>query len=322
MLKRILLLSCFLAPAAWGTPVFAQDISSPEGIALRNQILQLQAQVNALQSGQNGGQASPSAIPAPVASGGAAAPAGDSDLIAQLLSRVSNLEDQVRTLTGRIDELSNQLTEQNQQFTKQIGDINFQLQGGSGAVPGATPAPGAPAAANPFGNDNSQSNAAPPGAGPAAANGGLVSGTLGTLPADQTPPPAAAAAPSSQDTLQAGIEALGQRNYTAAADDAKAVLATDRDSPIGYDAQFLLARALAGKRDWEGAAVAYDDTFKRARFGSHSQDAQLGEARALVALGDAGAACGALNRLTKQYPNPREDLAPAIAKLRAKACAA
>jgi len=155
---------------------------------------------------------------------------------------------------------------------------------------------------------------------------GLLVGTLGALPADQTPATPAAAAtpavPSTQDTLQEGIAALSKRSYTIAENDAKSVLATDRASPIGYDAQFLLARALAGKHDWEHAAVAYDDTYTRARYGSHSQDAQVGEARALLDLGDDGAACGALNRLTRQYASPRPDLVPEINKLHAQACGA
>jgi len=316
----------FLTSLLVAAPAAAQDdLSSPDAIALRNQILQLQAEVNALQAAQNGNQdgGGASALPAPVPAGGTAAPAASTDtsLLPNLLTRISTLEDQVRTLTGQVQDLTNQLQQQNQSFTKQIGDINFQLQGGTGTAPGTTAPPDGTTPAAP---------AAPPpsGSGPtslAPDQSGLPVGTLGTLPADQlpaTPAAAAPAAPSSEDTLQAGLAALSKRSYTAAENDAKAVLASDRASPIGYDAQFLLARALAGKRDWEHAAVAYDDTYTRARYGSHSQDAQLGEARALLALGDNGAACGALNRLTRQYASPRADLVPEITKLHTRACGA
>jgi len=336
-LKIALLVASLLA----SMPALAQDdLTTPDAIALRNQILQLQAEVNALQA-QSGGQNGGSALAAPVAPGAAATPAAtpSSNLLPSLLTRISSLEDQVRALTGQVQDLTNQLQQQKQTFTKQIGDINFQLQGGTGAAPstsapaGTTPDGNAPSNPAPSATPPDSGSAAPPaappdnGTGPTSLNqSGFPVGTLGTLPADQTPATPAAAAtpavPSAQDTLQDGISALTKGRYTVAENDAKSVLASDRASPIGYDAQFLLARALAGKRDWEHAAVAYDDTYTRARYGSHSQDAQLGEARALLALGDNGASCGALNRLTRQYAAPRADLVPEITKLHARACGA
>ena len=340
-LKLALLLTSLLAVV----PAMAQDdLSTPDAIALRNQILQLQSQVNALQANQNGGQNNgQSSLAAPLPQGGAPVASTSNDLLPDLVTRVSNLENQVRTLTGEVDELTNQLKVQNQTFTKQIGDINFQLQGGAGAAPaanapaGSTPgtsaAPGSPTAITPDPNavPGATSTDIPPEAsatdlsGAAAAGGtsaNLPTGTLGTLPADQVPAAPPPAVPTSQDTLEHGINALGKHDYTVAATDAKAVLATDRASLVGYDAQFLLARAYAGKRDWQNAVLAYDDTYRRAPVGSHSQDAQVGEARSLLALGDNGAACTALARLTKRYPNPRADLRPAIASLHSRACGA
>ncbi len=333
-LKLFLLLALLLA----ASPTLAQELSTPDAIALRNQILQLQAQVNALQAnqgnngGNNGGNAMPAPIPAPVPGGGSPAPAAapDSDLMASLLTRISTLEDNVRTLTGQVEQLQNDLKNQNQQLTKQIGDINFQLQGGVPASPDASGAPAGSSAATPAGTpvstgDNAtapQSANAPTNLTPGA--NGLLTGTLGAIPAGTTTAaPAADAAPpgpTAADTLQSGIEAYGKKDYKAALAAAEAVLATDRATTLGYDALFLKARALAGKHEWTNAVVAFDDTYKRAKFGSHSQDAQLGEAETLLALRDNGAACGALARLAKQYPHPRADLVKPIAAARAKAC--
>ena len=309
----------------------AQDLSTSDAIALRNQILQLQAQVNALQASQGNSSANnsgPAPAPAPAANAPPSA-ASNNDLMASLLTRVSNLEDQVRTLTGQVDQLQNDLKNQNQQLTKQIGDINFQLQGGTPSTPDAN-SPNASGANTP-GTDASggTSPAAPPADGSSPTSltpgaNGLLTGTLGAIPADNAPATPAApttpAAPSAADKLQSGLDAYAKKNYNAALAVSESVLATDRATSLGYDALFLKARALAGKHDWQNAAVAFDDTYKRARFGSHSQDAQLGEARALMVLGDDGAACGALVRLIKQYPTPRADLAKPIAALRAKAC--
>lgn len=318
-LKLALLLTSLLALA----PVMAQDdLSTPDAISLRNQILQLQSQVNALQAAQSG---APAPLAAPVPQSGSPAPtaAPSSDLVAGLVNRVASLEDQVRMLNGEVQDLTNQLQTQNQSLTKQIGDINFQLQGGAAAAPGAAPGDTSAPAGSP-GNPAPQSSATP---GLTPGPNGLLTGTLGAIPADQAPaapPPDASvsAAPTAADTLQLGTKALMRKDYPTAIRAAKSVLTTNRATTAGYDAQFLLARALAGKHDWQNAAVAYDDTFKRARFGSHSQDAQLGEARALLELGDGGAACGALSRLAKQYPNPRADLVPAITRLHSRACGA
>ncbi len=330
-LRLALLASVLLAPAA------AQDeLSSADAIALRNQILQLQAQVQALQSAQANGQYQGGGAPAAAQNAPQAAP--NNDMVAQLLSRVSNLEDQVRTLNGEIDQLNNQVKQQNQQFTKQIGDINFQLQGGQGQPAGQSPAGGAaPAAGNGPTSLNNAPAAAPDNGNPNGTSN-LPTGTLGTLPAGQNPypdsnqssapqaaaqpaaPPPAPAAPSAQDVLQRGIDALGRKDYPAAEKAARSVLSTNHDSPAGYDAQLLLARSLAGRRQWQDAVLAYDETYKRARFGSHAQDARLGEARSLLNLGDNGAACGALNLFTKQFPNPRADLQQSYTSLRAKAC--
>ena len=58
-------------------------------------------------------------------SGGAA---GGSDLTAQLLDRVSALEEQVRSLRGQIDQIGNETRQQGQDSAKQIGDLNFRVQ--------------------------------------------------------------------------------------------------------------------------------------------------------------------------------------------------
>jgi TolA-binding protein len=332
-LKLFLLLASLLA----ASPALAQDLSTPDAIALRNQILQLQAQVNALQAnrGNNGGNNNNgnnegNAMPAPMPAGGTPAPAAapDSDLMASLLTRISTLEDNVRTLTGQVEQLQNDLKNQNQQLTEQIGDINFQLQGGVPTSPDASGAPAGTSDATPAGTPvNTGGNATTPQSANTPTNltpgaNGLLTGTLGAIPAGTTAaaPDAAPPGPTAADTLQSGIDAYGKKDYKAALAAAEAVLATNRATTLGYDALFLKARALAGKHDWTNAVVAFDDTYKRAKFGSHSQDAQLGEAETLLALRDNGAACGALARLAKQYPHPRADLVKPIAAAHAKAC--
>jgi TolA-binding protein len=263
-----------------------------EGIALQNQILELRHELDVLRQQGVGGGYAPSVAPAyrapPPAGGGAAS----GDLVAQLLDRVSALEDQVRDLRGRVDELQNAQQRTSQDLGKRIDDLAFQMQqGGGGGAPSAEPRPGA----------------APPSPPPGP------QGSLGTVPAG----PAATPRRTPELAMQQGNAALARRDYAAAEASAREVLG--ERGPRAYDAQFLLAQALAGQRKWQDAALAYDDTYTRSKTGSHAQDALLGLANSLTALGDKRAACGALDKLKKEFPNPRRDLHEAIAGARSRA---
>ncbi|ACI50992.1 conserved hypothetical protein [Gluconacetobacter diazotrophicus PA1 5] len=128
-------------------PVRAQDgMTSREGIALQNQIMDLRQQLSQLQSapGAGGGMlppAGPDSVPQNVM------PPANGDLTAQLLNRVMTLEQQVRDMRGQLDQLTNQVQQQNAALSKQIEDMNFAAQNGHPAPAGAPPAaaPAAPA---------------------------------------------------------------------------------------------------------------------------------------------------------------------------------
>ena len=118
--------------------------------------------------------------------------------------------------------------------------------------------------------------------------------------------------------MQEGNAALARRDYSAAEAAAKEVLAFPK-SPRAYDGQFLLAQAQAGKKDFQGAAVAYDDTYNKSRTGAHAQDALVGLANSLTALNEKRAACATLDKLRAEFPTPRADLKDSIAGARSKA---
>ncbi|WP_240162099.1 tetratricopeptide repeat protein [Gluconacetobacter azotocaptans] len=121
----------------------AQDVTSREGIALQDQIMDLRQQLSQLQSAAGPG----GALPPPVAPGAASSPPVNGDLTAQLLDRVSTLEQAVRDMRGQLDQLTNQVQTQNAAMSKQIDDMNFAAQNGHGgaAAPSASaPAPVAP----------------------------------------------------------------------------------------------------------------------------------------------------------------------------------
>jgi len=207
----------------------------------------------------------------------------------QLLDRVGRLEEQMRRLSGQQEELSNRLNRLGEDVTKQIGDLNFRLQALEGGGRGG---------------------AAPP-----------MAGRPGVAPVPGGPQagPSGGAGPRTPEVaMQEGNAALARRDYAAAEASAREVLAA-RGSPRAYDAQFLLAQALSGKRDFGRAAVAFDDTYNRSRTGSHAQDALLGLAGSLTALNERKAACDTLAKLSAEFPNARPNVREAATALRQRA---
>jgi TolA-binding protein len=114
--------------------------------------------------------------------------------------------------------------------------------------------------------------------------------------------------------MQEGNAALARRDYKAAEQAAREVLTGSRTSPRAYDAQFLLAQALLGERQFPQAAIAYDDTYNRARKGAHAQDAMLGLTNSLLAINERHAACDTLVKLRTEFPSPRVDLRDGISE--------
>ena len=273
-------------------PVSAQ-VDSREGIALQNQILELRRDMVALQQQvqQGGGAAGGSAL------GGYAAPAAaapvSGDITTQLLDRVSQLEDEVRRLGGRVDEVDNARQRQADDLGKQIGDLSFRLDNATGVKSGG-PAPA--------GAESAPSLSPPP-------------AMLGQA---EAPAPSATAGRTPELALQEGNAALARRDYAGAEKVAREVLAGGK-GPRTTDAQFLLAQSLAGRKDYQGAAVAYDDAYNRSRTGVHAQDSLLGLANTLIAINEKKAACETLDKLKVEFPRPRDELHASITGARQRA---
>ncbi len=290
-------------------------------IALRNQIYELQQQVQALQQqiGQGGGGGSylgRQGYPPPQAG-------GSNDLVAQLLARVQTLEEEVRTLRGRVDEAQNQLQQQGADLGKRIDDLKFQMQQAAGgapteaapqAGPGSPPGPatGLPQAQGPGAPIPLQPNqtlSPPPGA---------LGATLAP-PAPPAQPPGPPVRRTPELAMQEGNAALARRDYPAAEAAAHEVLNNYRTSPRAYDAQYLLAQALAGERQFSQAAIAYDDTYNRNRKGGRAPEALVGLANALTAINEKRAACDTLNKLHAEFPQARPEVREAAAAVQQRA---
>ncbi len=262
-------------------------VQSQEGIALENQILQLQQQVQQLQSSAGSSSALGGGSAPPPAAPGGSAPS--SDALTNLLGQVQDLQTQVQQLSGRIDTLQNQVDTQHAATEKEIGDLNFKVTGGTGTAP----VPGAPAPA--------------PDGTPAGTPQNLSTGVLGTLPAA---PPATSGAPADppvamtpKTELKAAQAAMVKRDYASAVSDAQSVLATAKSSPEGYRAQYILAEALYSENKPSDAAIAYDDAYNRDRTGTYAPGSLLGLANSLTAISQNSAACDTLTSLKSQFPS-------------------
>jgi TolA-binding protein len=273
-----LLMGGLMLACLGSAPVRAQtQIESREALALRDQIAQLQYQIQQLQAqvGSGGGERTY----APPPSG------GGNDMTAQLLVQVNQLSDQVRQLQGRVDVLQNQLQQQTADLGKRIDDLSFQLQNPQAAAGQAGGGAAPPRAATALGSPQSY---------------------LGTPPAGSPTPPIAP--PRTPElAMQQGETAMARGDYPAAETAAREVLA-NRTSPRAYDAQFLLAEAQYGQRQYSQAALSFDDVYNRSRRGPHAEDALLGLANSLTALGDRTAACQAIGKLRGEFPTPRPEL--------------
>jgi TolA-binding protein len=260
------------------------QMETREGIALQNQILQLRQEMELLRRG------GATTLPAPTTGGSSlggrppvsgGAPQGE--LVGVLLERVARLEEDLRILRGRAEEAEFRQRSLQERLEKLEGDTDFRLRQMEG---------------------QRQGNAAP--AAPASPPGGAAAA------------PAAAGPRPPQRALAEGEAALERRNYPAAEAAAREVIASRDTARLG-DAQILLGSALAGKRDFAGAAVAYDDAFRRNPRGSRAPEAMLGVANSLIGLNNNRDACAQLADLRGRFPDLRGAVAERVADARRRA---
>jgi len=255
------------------------QIESREGIALQNQILELRRDLEALRRG--GG------LPAPAAPrGGAGAP---QELVQQLLARVAELEEEVRRLRGRLEVAENAHRRLTEDVEKLRGDTDFRLQQLEGGGRAAAPRPPQ---------------------GPAAQ----------AAPAPQRP--AASAAPAGPRTAERAIAdgraALARGDLAAAEAAAREVLA-GRPGPRHQDAGILLGETLLARRQFQNAALAFNDAYNANRRSARAPEALLGLANAFTGFGARREACDTLDQLRSEYTNLPPALQQRVAEARRRA---
>lgn len=205
----------------------------------------------------------------PTPSAPARGPAASGDLVQQLLGRVQELEEENRRLRGRADVADNNDRQLRAEIEKLRGDLDFRLQ----ALERGAGRPAAPR---------------PPQPGPAA----------------QTPPtPAPPSAPrTAEKAISDGQAALARRDFPAAEAAAREAIRARPGARV-QDAHLLLGDALMGKRDFQNAALAYDEAYSRNRQGARAPEAMIGLANAFQGFGARREACETLDNLRSNFPN-------------------
>jgi TolA-binding protein len=287
MRQKLLVLAFFATVLPFGAAQAQPLVQSQEGIALENQILQLQQQMQQVQAGGGGGGGSAlgggGAAVAP-SENSAAAPSGQGGIVASLLTQVQQLQSQVQDLSGKVDTLQNQVNTQHDATEKEIGDLKFQM--GQGGAPGAAPG---------------------------AAPGGAPESLSGPASAPPAPPqPEAVPSGSPKEVLHGALAAYAKGDYAAAEAGARSILATSKTSPEAYRAQYLLAQSLGAEGKSQNAAIAYDGAYNMNRTGTWAPQSLLGLASSLAAIGQNEAACDTLSSLNSQFPTPPSGMGPRI----------
>lgn len=282
-------LGLLLAVLLFALPGHARaQVETREGIALQNQILQLRQELDALRRAAPGGGLAPPQAGGSLLGGAAAParPAAQGDLVQTLLERVQRLEDDLRSVRGRAEQAEFNERQLRERVEKLQGDLDFRLQQIEGQRQGAAPAqPARPA----------------PTAAPA-----------------QPAAPAAAGPRPPQRAIAEGQAALARRDFAAAEAAAREVIAS-REATQQVNAQMLLGDALIGRRDFAGAAVAYDDARRRSPTGPRSADASVGIANAFIGLNNNSDACTVLNTLRSARPDLSGPVAERAASARRRA---
>lgn len=276
------LLSCTAATAF--SPAWADDGLSREAIMKQHQALARQHggsgdEVFSDSDGQGDAVSDSSSLAPPVAASSAegsrsVSSSGRSggDLVANLLERVNALEGQVREMHGQMEQMSNQLHQDEATTSKQLGDMQFALENGHHTATAAR-AESRPAAAAE--------------SAPAA-----------------VPATAAAAPHNAADALQTGRAALKAHQYETAETEARQALKQSKTGWSRTEAQYLLAQSLAGQKAYKNAALAYYDVYSHSPDSPRAPEALVGVSASMLALGNKTAACEALQRLRKEFPNP------------------
>ncbi|MCP4394827.1 MAG: tol-pal system protein YbgF [Alphaproteobacteria bacterium] len=251
------------------------------------------------------------------------------DVVAMHGIRISQLEEIIRRLTGQIEQLNHRIAEQSQQLAIMAKDVNYRFRnleqsnvsGNQGTV---APQPmGRPIATNPAVIPNQPINSIPlqtashdkPAAVPAApspwAQATVTDGA--TSPNAMARPPATEARPTDRTMYNEAYSLLRKGQYDGAEKQLKRLLKEFPNSNLAGNAQYWLGETYYARKNFEQAAIAFADGYKKYSTSTKGPDNLLKLGLSMKALGKKGDACVAFGAVVTTFPD-----APNAIKQRAK----
>jgi tol-pal system protein YbgF len=285
-------------------PASAQDRATVERLdRLERDMNLMQRQVY-----RGGSGSAPMAVTAP---GGSAV---DTEL------RMDQIENQMRTLTGQIEELNYSIDQLKQRLDRFSGDVDVrfkELEGGKGGDPvaaasgaaAAAPVPGRAASSAPVGGARDNVMALPSGRGGQAAPPALP--TPAQPPAQQSAavdPGTLGGGGSAQDQYNQAFGLLRQADYPAAEKALRSFLQRYPNDPLAGNAQYWLGETYYVRGDYNNAAAAFAEGYRKYPQGGKGPDSLLKLAMALGNVGQKREACLTLVQLDRDFPKASANL--------------
>ena len=215
--------------------------------------------------------------------------------LAELSTRIDQLESQLRALRGELETQANEQAALRKQLTDLAGELDRRLVA---AVPAAAAVPAVPA------------EAAPPSAPvAAAASASTASAIAPAATAPASAPVAAAPATTGPDPLgpvqryQLAFEALRAADYPKAITGFDDMIARYPDHALATNARYWLGRSFVLQQDHARAVDAFAAALAGPLEPARAPDAMLRKAQSELQLGRRDAASVTLQQLIERFPD-------------------
>lgn len=294
-------------------PAAAQDLAP-----LQDRVQRLERSINDLKAHVLGGRP----LPSDSAGAAASAPPSGGDAPAAGL-KVQALETEIRELTNRLEEIDFTVRRLNDRMDKLVADVDFRLTAIERNLAAGGTAP--PSAGEGPAGDGSNSSAGGVAPGPRnlgtvspealervpapAENGDRGTGGNAALAAPALPvetPDAAGGTP--QEVYNAAFDMLRSKRFGEAESAFSDFLASHPEHELAGNAQYWLGETYYVQQDYEGAAGAFLEGYKKYRGSSKAPDNLLKLGMTLTKLDQNKDACAVFDELRDRYPDAAQTL--------------
>lgn len=289
---------------AEATAGFSQSADTGQ---LMNRISQLENQIQTLSRAVYRGKDLSPADKAALSAGGAA----DTAAMANLDTRLNQLENQQRSLIGQLERMNHDVQQIKTRLDRLQTDNDQRFQqlergGASGAAAGSAAAGAAPATDTTlYAQDVTQQVSG----GDARTSGNSGARNLGTLSAGGTASGGSRASDPANILYDQAFSDIREAKYDQAEDKFKRFMAMYPSHTLAANAQYWLAETYYVRGDYQQAARMFAQGYQTYPKGAKAPDSLLKLGLSLAQIGKKEDACLSFAQLKKEYPG---DQSPAI----------